>query len=492
MSRHHIFVSALSGYLVGTAVASLWPRSFKLWPAAVLALLVVVLAAHCATGWLRWGAAVLAVAFLGAAWCGFSATVRLPAVPHLPKQETVVSGIVQNTTSGAVGQSIVLGSVQSAGQKVDGKVTATLPLYPVIAVGQQLTVRTKLQLAWSSEAEQWRWRERGIVARMYKPTILDQTNGPCTVLCHLGTVRRWSTEELARLYGEPTAGFLQGLLVGGNSTLTATVQDAFRRSGTVHLVAVSGFNITIVMLFVAQLTQRLPVPRVLRFLLQVLAVLTFIAIAGFTASAVRAAIMGIAAAGVRLLGRMVTPLVLILCAASVMALWNPFLLIYDLSFQLSFGAVLGLVLFARPITHLLRWLPAFYALRETVATTLAAQIVATPLILGSFQTFSVIAVLTNALILPLMPWLMLGGVTSLVVGYVPGLRLVATMPTALVARVVLKIIVTTAQPWWASITVPLPWIPKIVGSWCVLVVIGVAFLWWRRHQTTCFSCRSRL
>lgn len=492
MLRHHIFVGVLISYMVGTAVVSLWPQAFMMWPWLLLGLLVLALLTYCLEGRARLCGVVLATALFGASWCGFSAMVRLPMLPHLPMEEVVARGVVKSATSGATGQSLTLSAVQIAGQVLGGDVVATVPLYPTLKAGQYVTMRTKLHLPWDNEAQQWRWRERGVVARMYKPTILTQEDGRCTLLCHLGNIRQWSTQELARLYGEPTAGFLQGLLVGGNSTLSSTLQDAFRRSGTVHLVAVSGFNITIVMLFVAQLTQHLPLPRALRFLLQVLAVLTFLVIAGFTASAVRAAIMGIAATGVRLLGRAVTPAVLILCVGSAMVLWNPFLLIYDLSFQLSFGAVLGLVLFARPLTSALYWLPRFYALRETVATTLAAQVIASPLILGSFQTFSVIAIATNALILPLMPWLMLGAAASLVVGHVPGLASVVTVPTALMTKMVLGSIVHTAQPSWASITVPVLLVSKIVVLWCALVACGISFLWWRRRRVPCFSCRSRL
>jgi len=234
---------------------------------------------------------------------------------------------------------------------------------------------------------------------------------------YLLNIKKSFIDIINKIIFEPQASFLAALLVGAKRTLPPDLVDAFNRTGTSHIVAISGYNISIVSIMLLNFLSYLLLPRRLIFWLVGIGLVLFTLIAGAGASVVRAAIMGGLLILARREGRSYQITNAIIFAGAAMLFFNPYLLRYDASFQLSFLATLGLVYLA---PHFNKWfsrLPNFLSFRANLAATLSAQIMTLPIILFGFGRFSLIAVLANVLILPVIPLTMLFGFLAGLMGF---------------------------------------------------------------------------
>lgn len=103
-----------------------------------------------------------------------------------------------------------------------------------------------------------------------------------------------------------------------------------------------------------------------------------------------------------------------------MNLWNPKILVYDVGFQLSFLATLGIVIFSPVLERVFKWVPQILGLREALQLTLSAQITVLPIIILNFERFSIVAPIANLLVLPFIPFAMLFGFVAVIFGKVFG------------------------------------------------------------------------
>ena len=170
------------------------------------------------------------------------------------------------------------------------------------------------------------------------------------------------------------------------------------KSGTTHLVALSGYNITILVKIIAG-TLAFILSRRKALLGTILAIIAFVIMAGAEASVIRAAIMGSIAAIAPFVGRLYAPRNAIAAAALGMALWNPNILAYDVGFQLSFLALIGII-YMKPALETLFKIQnkGFLNWKENLATTASAQIMVTPLLIGTFGSISATSLISNLLI----------------------------------------------------------------------------------------------
>ncbi|MEA3249000.1 MAG: ComEC/Rec2 family competence protein [Patescibacteria group bacterium] len=243
-----------------------------------------------------------------------------------------------------------------------------------------------------------------------------------------------------RMFPEPESSFLLGLLVGMKDGLPTEMTDAFRDTGTSHILAVSGYNVT-QLIEVGVLVFALAYVRRRRSSgLMVLAVIVFACIVGGDASVIRAALMGTVAVLATLFGRRYDSVRALSVAAALMLAVNPLVLRHDVGFQLSFAAVWGLYALA----------PAFYrtipmslrnSLTKTMTETASATLATAPIVLYSFGRLPYVGLVANMLILPLIPWVMLFGVVAMAVGTVSWS--VAAVP-ALIATSIMRVIEWTA------------------------------------------------
>ncbi len=231
---------------------------------------------------------------------------------------------------------------------------------------------------------------------------------------------------LARIYAlfpDPEASLLAGILLGQDNNMPADLQQAFKNTGTTHIIAISGFNIAIIAGIFVTLFSRFFGKRN-GAILAILGITFYTLLVGAGASVVRAAIMGTFSLIAAQFGRRNLALNILAFVALIMALFNPFVL-WDVGFQLSFAATLGLVLYAQPMEEaaarfIARRFPSAPVekivgpLSDYILLTLAAQITTLPIIAYHFQRISLVSLIANPLILPAQPPVMiLGGLAVL-------------------------------------------------------------------------------
>jgi competence protein ComEC len=198
-----------------------------------------------------------------------------------------------------------------------------------------------------------------------------------------------------RILPEPEASLMAGIVLGVKTSLPQEFYMALQKTGTMHIVVASGFNVTIIMgSLIAWLAG--PLRRRWAVLAGIILVWLYALMAGFGPAIVRAAIMGSAAYLGQLLGRQSVAWRLLLLSAMVMLLVSP-LLIFDIGFQLSFLATSGLILIS---PYLPAWLP------QGTRETLSAQIMVWPILLVNFGQVSLIGILVNSVIVLLVPYVM--------------------------------------------------------------------------------------
>ncbi len=233
--------------------------------------------------------------------------------------------------------------------------------------------------------------------------------------------------EVYRLFPDPEASLLAGILLGVETGISQPVRQAFQDTGTAHIIAISGFNITILAgLFMAVFSRLLG--RWRGAVAATIGIVLYAILVGGGAAVVRAALMGGLSVYAVQLGRRQDGLNSLAFVAALMALATPDVL-WDVGFQLSFAATLGLVLYAGPMTAFIagwaqRFLPVGTAARvaalvgEYFLFTLAAQLTTLPVTAYHFRSIPLIALLANPLILPAQPAVMLLGGAALILGLV--------------------------------------------------------------------------
>lgn len=205
---------------------------------------------------------------------------------------------------------------------------------------------------------------------------------------------------------EPHASFLTALMIGGGDYIPTSISNDFRKAGTSHILAISGYNISMIITLVTGLLGSLAIRKSRLILYSLFFILFFVSIVGFEPSVVRAALMGSFALLARLVERKTNMRNILLLSAVIMTIINPLLLRYDIGFQLSFAATLGMFygtgLIEGPLNKIL---PSF--LQGTLIPTLAASIFTIPIQAYYFGTLSLAAIPANLILLPIVPYTML-------------------------------------------------------------------------------------
>ena len=279
-------------------------------------------------------------------------------------------------------------------------------------------------------------------------------------------LRDRSERLLNRLLPEPYAALANGMLLGIEAGIPDELYEKFNLTGTSHVIVISGSNVALVTGVLMALGIRLFGKRgALWPTLGGLALYTFLV--GGDAAVMRAALMGGLFVVATVLGRQSTALVSLAAACWAMTLWNP-LMLWDVGFQLSSAATVGLILIGPALTDsvtslwhklekgLLRkgsdldssqadfLIPRSFGdlLRDSLLMTVAASVTTYPLIVHYFGRLSLISLFTNVLIAPVQPWIMIFGGIGLIVG-LSGLELIAQY----------LLFVPYASLWWTTMIV---------------------------------------
>ena len=249
----------------------------------------------------------------------------------------------------------------------------------------------------------------------------------------LFTFKNTFIKKLNILIKEPESSLLGGLLLGAKNSLGKELQTDFRVAGVSHIVALSGYNITIVAMGIMALLAFLP--RFLAVSFGVLGILLFTIMTGGGATVVRAAIMALLVLFSKMTNRKSDISRILVLAGVFMLIQNPKVLVFDLSFQLSFLATVALIFVSPLVEKKMLFITEKYKLRELTVATISTQIFVLPFLLYKMGLFSVYALPVNILILPMIPVVMLLGFIAGALGFI---SIYLAMPVAFICSLLLS------------------------------------------------------
>ncbi|PJA87130.1 MAG: hypothetical protein CO141_01085 [Candidatus Moranbacteria bacterium CG_4_9_14_3_um_filter_42_9] len=365
------------------------------------------------------------------------------------------------------------------------KVLINTNLYPEYRYGDEINLKCTLETP-KNFAEGFDYRMYLAKDRIYyicsgvKIELLNRDKGNNFYAAVIKLKNKFGG-AMAEMIPLPEAGLLEGLLLGGDAKLPKSVQDNFSRTGMTHIVAVSGYNVTIIAEYLMLALIFLGFWRQQAFWGAILGIFLFILMIGFPSSAVRAGVMGGLLIWAMKSGRLANSQNAIVASAAVMLLINPLLLRWDIGFQLSFLATLGIVyLYPFLERHLIKKNKVFGIL-ELLGLTISAQIFVLPIILINFGKLSLISPLANILVLPIIPLTMLLGFFAVILKLlIPPLAPVFSWLVFLLLKYEVEAINFLAGLNWSSVEIKsFAWYWAIV--WYILL-IRIMFMLRKREK----------
>lgn len=272
-----------------------------------------------------------------------------------------------------------------------------------IEAGDILLVRGRMELLpsgseFESRYENYLFRQ-GIQTTVFasRQNISVKKEGKNPLLSLSNRARRYLYKNIYRLLPEDEAGLMLGILLGDTRGISEETKEDFRKTGLTHILAVSGMNVTILVIASFFLVGFIPGGNFLKYPFIVLVIIFYAFLTEFQPSVLRASLMASIGISALLFGRQHYLLNSLAIAALVLLIVDPFLL-YSISFQLSFAATLAIIVLMPILEERLSFVPRMA--RGVLALTLAAQLGTIPLLVYHFQQLSTISLLANLLVVP--------------------------------------------------------------------------------------------
>ena len=267
-----------------------------------------------------------------------------------------------------------------------------------------------------------------------------------------------------------TAGVLKDILVGDNSELTDDIELTFRKSSLSHILAISGTHVSFIVLGVTWILLRLKIPKRVSYLLACLVLMFFIFVTGFSVSVIRASVMSIIMILSKVFYRKFDILNSMSLTLLVILIHNPFS-INDISLQLSYLGVLGIVLFTKPISNFLNK-KINKRIASTISVTISAQILIIPIIVMKFNSVSTIFILSNIIAIPLMGIVILLGYITILIGFI-SIKFAIVIGRAL--DIIINLLILSARNLgaipFASFTVVTPSTVLVLAYYIIIYLI---------------------
>ncbi len=318
--------------------------------------------------------------------------------------------------------------------------------------------------------------KEGIYSQMDFPTI-EMLPGPRrhTIVSFAHEKILWVKgkfmDSIDRHFLAPGSFMLQGVVFGNDKPMPQELKDQFNATGLSHVTAVSGTNIVILISMLVAFLLMLGLWRGQAFYGAVILIWLYIIMIGFPVSGVRAAIMGSVGLLAGKLGRQNASSRVLTLTAAAMLMQNPMLLIYDVSFQLSFLASLGIIHIKPLIDYYLAFFPKEYLKYwlDIISVTLAAQIITLPLIVYEFGRLSLVAPLTNFLVVPIVELLtILGFLTSVAGAFSNLLGFIFSLPCLALLKYFTVMLNLFSKPWAVLSINHISWL-WMAGYYVVLI-----------------------
>lgn len=464
-----VFSILLAAFLAGVFVSSFFALDYyRIYqPATVLVLLVLALTLIFHDYIIKIITAAVVIFFGGFLLFTYSNS-RLENI-NLPfGQEKEFEGVVASYPNVSGNNQTFFLSTADFGKQA--KIYIKTSRFPTYNYGDEIKIKTKIEKPINFSDFDWvsylkRYGTIATTSNNPRISLISSDKGSI-VLKKLYLVRRSFELAVQRTLPEPESSLGIGILIGSKQGFSQEIINDFSKVGITHIIALSGYNVTIIIIFLTDILLGYLRRRQI-FIISVVLILLFVAMTGAASSVIRAAIITLLIAYGKTIGRRADMTNLILLSAAVMVAINPFVLKFDAGFQLSFLAFAGLVYFSPILEKLFkkrffRHLPGF--IKSVTSETLSAQAFVLPLILSLFGLVSIIAPLTNVLVLPIVPATMLFiFISTLVYWMAPFIGHLAFLITYLPLKYIMSIAEYFAKLSLASL--------QISGNWQKAIII---------------------
>ncbi|MDP2709280.1 MAG: ComEC/Rec2 family competence protein [bacterium] len=345
------------------------------------------------------------------------------------------------------------------GREISGKVLVTANVYPEYNYGDSLELNCELEQPEEYKGFAYdRYLARyNIYSVCYRPALkVTGSGGGGFIYAKIFSFKKKLIGLIESGLPEPESGLAKAVVFGGQRGIDAAIRDNFQKAGLSHIMAVSGFHVSIMAAVIMAVLLGVGLNRRRAFYLAAAALAGYIVLVGLPASAMRAGLMAFLVLWALKLGRLNKLANSLLLAAALLLLINPRLLADDVGFQLSFLAVIGLA-YIYPITQALwqkaGW-PKLKGVSDALLITLAAQVFTLPVLAYSFGRISLIAPLANLAVLWAAPPLIILTLIGLpLAALAPGLSFIVFLPSYLLAKYILGAVAYLAGLPYASLEV---------------------------------------
>jgi len=335
-------------------------------------------------------------------------------------QNIILQGTVSEVNVKNGWQKLELSDIAINNTTVEDKILLTTVEFPSYGYGDRISVICNIESPTKIDDFAYdRYLEsRNIWATCfsYQTWIVGKEFGSKIVL-ELLEIRERSIGAIDNIFGEPHASLLIGLLFG-EKRFSDKWEENFLRTGTTHIVAASGYNISVVLWVAMGFFASLGIRRQKAFAFLIASIACYILLAGADAAVFRAGVMGIVLLLSKQSERKSNMISILLATVVIMLMINPRLLRDDVGFQLSMCSTIGLIYLSPIFLKRLMKIPNFFVIRDSIIATLSAMLASFPILILRFGSFSFVSLFTNVLVLPWIPLAMAGGTIATLVGLI--------------------------------------------------------------------------
>lgn len=364
-----------------------------------------------------------------------------------------------------------------------GRVLITVNRYPEYHYGDSLRITGKLLTPAAFEDFNYKdyLAKDGIYSVMYWPKIefIAKDMGNPVIATALSFKHKFQgTAE--KFISPPQIDILKGLFSGDENGFSEEWKNKLNTTGTRHITAVSGMNITIIAFLIMSFAILVGFRRKQAFYFSIFLLTLYILMIGAPSSAVRAGIMAFLLMLAQYLGRLSAASRVVLFAATFMLLKNPLLLKFDIGFQLSFLAIMGLIYLQPIVFYWFRKIPdpKLFPARTTFSATVSAQFFTLPILIYNFGYIPLLSPITNLLIVPFLApitiLIFIFGISGMII---PQFGFLLSLPTWLSLTYIVVLIDWFAGVPWASLT-----LEKIHWAWLIAAYLILGCFVWRLNK----------
>lgn len=407
-------------------------------------------------------------------------TAELKIIHPQEKETTFIGTVIQEPDIRENSTKLTL--TEAKPRSIQGKILVTTNRYPEYHYGDKLKIAGKLQSPQKFPDFNYRnyLAKDGIYSVIYHPKVeLMEKNQGNFIYAKILQFKNKLRESIEQNLSPPQGSILGAMILGDKKKMSEELKGKLNVAGVRHITAISGMHIMILAGILMYLGTALNLRRGQAFYFAIILLALFILMVGLPASAVRAGIMGGLFLLAQKVGRLKSVSRAIVMAAAAMLALNPLLLKFDVGFQLSFLAVMGIIYLMPSFQNWLKFIPnsRVFPLRGLLAMTLAAQTFTLPILIYNFGYMSSVSPITNVLIVPLLPYIMVLGFISGLAGIIwQPLGWVLSWPAWFLLTYLVKVVDFFSQFSWTRLTLEISWL------WLVLVYLILGLLAWRLNK----------